>query len=313
MDLFLINMHFFLMIVKNANAMQRKKEGFKNQKAIVLPQFIKKEIQANQLTKLLSVTDIGYYPDAQFHYRNRPEGSEQCILIYCIDGSGWVETENSIRKVQKDQYFIIPANIPHRYGADEKSPWSIYWLHFTGDISSFFTKKEFSVNMLDAIENKRNDRRIRLFEELYQNLSMGYSIENLEYSSICLWYLLGSFNYLPQFERIRAIQEHDIIEKSILHMHEHIDGEINLSDLASLCGFSVSHYSLVFKKKTSRSPIEYFNNLKIQKACQLLDFTDSQIKEIAIQLNFDDQFYFSRVFKKIMGISPVEYRRKKKG
>jgi AraC-like DNA-binding protein len=98
-----------------------------------------------------------------------------------------------------------------------------------------------------------------------------------------------------------------------VYMHDHINGQINLTDLASLCGYSVSHYSLVFRKKTSRSPIEYFNNLKIQKACQILDFTDSHIKEIATQLNFEDQFYFSRVFKKVMGISPVEYRRKKKG
>ena len=96
-------------------------------------------------------------------------------------------------------------------------------------------------------------------------------------------------------------------------MHDHIDGVINLTDLASLCGFSVSHYSMVFKKKTSRSPIEYYNNLKIQKACQMLDFTHSNIKEIAIGLHFEDQFYFSRVFKKMMGVSPMEYRKKKKG
>jgi AraC-like DNA-binding protein len=96
-------------------------------------------------------------------------------------------------------------------------------------------------------------------------------------------------------------------------MHEHIDEKINLTNLANLCGFSISHYCLIFKKKTTRSPIEYVNNLKIQKACQMLDFTDSHVKEIAAQLHFEDQFYFSRVFKKLMGVSPVEYRKKKKG
>jgi AraC-like DNA-binding protein len=293
--------------------MQRKKEGFKGQKAIVLPQFILNEIRANQLTKILFATDIGYYPDAQYHYRNRADGTDQNILIYCTHGKGWVEVDMSIKKVQSNQFFIIPAGTPHKYGADNDDPWTIYWLHFTGDISTSFINNGFAIINLDPVENTRSDRRIRLFEELYQNLSMGYSTENLEYATICLWYLLGSFNYLPQFERIRAIQQHDIIEKSIVYMHDHINGQINLTDLASLCGYSVSHYSLVFRKKTSRSPIEYFNNLKIQKACQILDFTDSHIKEIAAQLNFEDQFYFSRVFKKVMGISPVEYRRKKKG
>jgi AraC-like DNA-binding protein len=293
--------------------MPRKKEGFKDQKAIILPQYIQAEIQTNPLTKLLFITDIGFYPSAQYHYRDRPEGSDQSILIYCIQGKGWIEAGSTTLKVQKDQYFIIPANMPHKYGSDNYDPWTIYWLHFTGDISSSFTNTELSIVNMDPVENTRNDRRIRLFEELYQNLSMGYSTENLEYSSICLWYLLGSFSYLPQFERIRSIQQHDIIEKSIMYMHEHIDGEIKLTDLATLCGYSVSHYSMVFKKKTSRSPIEYFNNLKVQKACQLIDFSDLHIKEIAAQLNFEDQFYFSRVFKRIMGASPAEYRKKKKG
>jgi len=293
--------------------MPRKKEGFKDQKAIILPQSIRSEIQMNPLTKLLFVTDIGYYPDAQYHYRNRQDGSEENILIYCTHGKGWVEAGNSNKKVKKDQYFIIPANTPHKYGSDNQDPWTIYWLHFTGDIGIFFVRNEFIISNLDPVENTRNDRRIRLFEELYQNLSMGYSTENLEYASICLWYLLGSFSYLPQFERIRAIQQSDMVEKSIMYMHDHIDGVINLTDLASLCGFSVSHYSMVFKKKTSRSPIEYYNNLKIQKACQMLDFTHSNIKEIAIGLHFEDQFYFSRVFKKMMGVSPMEYRKKKKG
>ena len=59
--------------------------------------------------------------------------------------------------------------------------------------------------------------------------------------------------------------------------------------------------------------MQYFNNLKIQSACQMLDFTHMNIKEISVQLAFEDQFYFSRVFKKETGLAPQEYRNKKKG
>jgi AraC-like DNA-binding protein len=297
----------------NQEEVMRIEEGFKDQKAIILPQKILFELESNPITKLLFITDIGYYPEAKYHYRERPTGAKQNIIIFCAKGKGWVETDGNKIKVRNDQFFIIPANIPHRYGADTTDPWTIYWLHFTGNLADRFVKKDFSLVTIDPGINTRNDRRIRLFEEIYQNLSMGYSIENIEYSSICLWYFLGAFYYLAQFERIRAIQQHDLIEKSILYMYEHIDSKINLTHLASLCGFSVSHYSMIFKKKTSRSPIEYFNNLKIQKACQLLDFTTLHIKEIASRLNYEDQFYFSRVFKKTMGLSAAEYRKNKKG
>jgi AraC family transcriptional regulator of arabinose operon len=293
--------------------MVRKREGFKGQRAIVLPQFIQDELSSGPLTKLLFLTDIGYYPVAQYHYRERSLGSDQNILIYCIEGKGWIEINNVKRNVNKDQFFTIPAKTAHRYGSDNSDPWTIYWVHFTGESAINFIKKDFSLVNISPDENKRNDRRIRLFEEIYQNLSMGFSVENLDYSSICLWYLLGAFSYIPQFERIRTIQEHDIIEKSILFMQEHFDKRINLSDLALHCGFSVSQFSLIFKKKTSRSPIEYYNNLKIQNACQMLDFTNMHIKEISSLLDFEDQFYFSRVFRKIMGVSPLDYRKRKKG
>lgn len=290
-----------------------KREGFKGERAIVLPQLIQDELRTGSLSKSLFVTDIGFYPDANYHFRDRPSGSEQNILIYCINGEGWVEIKNNRKKVQKDQFFIIPAHVPHKYGAAYSVPWTIHWLHFTGINAENLLQKDFSVINIDPDGNTGNDRRIMLFEEIYQTLSMGFSTENLEYSSICLWYLLGSFKYVLQFKRGTPILKSDLIEKSILYMHQHIDKKINLSDLASHCGLSISHYSLIFKKRTSRTPIQYFNKLKIQKACQMLDFTDMHIKEISIYLNFEDQFYFSRVFRKEMGLPPLEYRKNKKG
>ena len=217
------------------------------------------------------------------------------------------------KKISKNEFALIPSCTPHKYGSEILSPWSIYWLHFAGENAAQFAGTEVSITSIDPSEHSRNDRRPRLFEEIYQNLAMGYSTENLEYASSCLWYLLGAFKYLPQFERIRSVQQHDFVEKSILYMQEHLLDNVDLSDLAQHCGYSVSHYSMVFKRKTSRSPIDYFINLKIQKACQLLDFTDMRINEIAQSLSFDDQFYFSRVFRRIINLSPNDYRKNKKG
>src|SRR5450759_4109130 len=122
-----------------------KKEGFKGQRTIVLPHLIQIELGIYPLTKLLFVTDIGFYPNALYHYRGRPSGSEQNILIYCVEGEGWVEINNTHRKVQKNQFFIIPARVPHKYGADSSAPWSIQWLHFSGIISSSFVQEKFQV------------------------------------------------------------------------------------------------------------------------------------------------------------------------
>ena len=68
----------------------------------------------------------------------------------------------------------------------------------------------------------------------------------------------------------------------------------------------------LFKDRTGFAPIDYFLHMKVQKATQLLDFTEKTVKEIAAELGFDDPYYFSRLFKKIMSYSPTEFRHQRR-
>ncbi|MCH5718282.1 helix-turn-helix domain-containing protein [Niabella hibiscisoli] len=95
-------------------------------------------------------------------------------------------------------------------------------------------------------------------------------------------------------------------------MQEHIMETVALKDLASLIHMSSSHFSAMFKNKTGHSPLEYFNHLKIQRACQYLEFTDMPVKELCYTLGLEDPFYFSRLFSKYMGESPLHYRKRKR-
>lgn len=290
----------------------KKKEGFEGQKSIVLPEVITNELSLNIISSDLYVTDIGFYPDAQFHFRKRNKGAMQNILIYCINGQGWFEVDGKRQIVQSNQYFIIPAHSPHAYGADPKIPWSIYWLHFLGNKAKHFIDRPNQVLELDVALNERYADRILLFEEIYRNLEMGYSIDNLDYASICLMHMLGSFRYLSQFRKIKEVSMSDPISRSIEYMRSNLSNKIRLEEVAAYCGFSLSHFCLLFKKKTHRTPSEYLTHLRIQKACQLLDYSTLKIKEVAQQCGFDDPFYFSKVFTKVMDRTPSIYRKTKK-
>ena len=92
-----------------------KKDGFPNEKAIVIPQEILLKVQKNPMTSLLYPTDIGYYPHAESHYRQREEGSEQHILIYCHEGEGWYDIGKGRCCIKKNQFFIIEAG-PNTHG-----------------------------------------------------------------------------------------------------------------------------------------------------------------------------------------------------
>ncbi len=262
------------------------------------------------------MTDIGKYPTAKHHLRKRERGCKQHILVYCISGKGWVKHNNKTKKICKNQFFLILPDYPHSYGADQKDPWSIYWLHFAGKKSSFFSNMDENLIKTSSSTVARMDDRLLLFEEIFQNLEMGYSIENLIYANLSLWHFLASLKFISQFRQVkrnREVIEMDVIEKSIYFMKDNINSSLTLMQIAEQSGLSSSHFSSLFRKKTGHAPIDYFIHLKIQKACQLLDTTSMRINELSLYLDYEDPYYFSRLFTKVMGISPTAYRKVEKG
>ena len=88
---------------------------------------------------------------------------------------------------------------------------------------------------------------------------------------------------------------------------------ITLEELAAHFKYSASHFSMLFQKETGSSPINYFLRLKIQKACQYIELTDLKLQDIATAIGFEEPAYFSRLFTKIMGMTPSAYRKQEKG
>ncbi|MDR0939963.1 MAG: AraC family transcriptional regulator [Mediterranea sp.] len=290
--------------------MERLADGFKGEKAIVTPYSVRAYQAENAITRQLYVTHIGYYPDAKYHYRVREEGAPENILIYCERGKGWIECGDERFLLESNSFFIIPAGERHAYGADGRMPWSIYWLHFNGEQTPMFQSVIGKLCHLGASDQSRVQERFQLFEEMYRNLEMGYNPENLEYISFCLAHFLASLKYVPQYREIKKIKESDMVQRSILFMKENLEQKIRLEDIADAVGYSSSRFNTLFLERTSFSPMEYYNQLRIQRACSYLQFSDLKIKEIAFRLGYYDPFHFSKAFHKEMEVTPKEYRRR---
>lgn len=291
----------------------RKREGFDGQKLIVLPKKIINDfLTKDEVTKQIHITDIGYYPKARFHYAERHAGIGQHIIIYCIEGYGWLEINKKRIEIGPSEFITIPKNVPHSYGASDNKPWTIYWIHFKGDLAGYIVEL-----ILKNSDNYKpslsyNEQRIKLFEDIYSTLEMGYSSDALRYVSMTFSHFLSSLIYERKFNHPDHDAEKDVIALTIGLMQDKIHATVTLKELADFASLSVSHFSSIFKAKTGYSPIEYYNHLKIQKACQYLSFTDMSIKMVSINLGIDDPYYFSRMFTRLMGSSPTEYRKKNK-
>lgn len=295
--------------------MIKRKDGFSGERALVLPQSIVQEMENDPFSSILHITDIGYYPKAWHHFRERKEPISQYVFIYCIEGSGWYRTEGHEYTVHANQYFILPAGAEHAYGADDTNPWTIYWIHFKGKLASHFAKQCVRPVEIKPGVHSRISTRIDLFEEIFHTLEMGYSHENLLFACSIFYHYLGTLRYLQQYRDAGRTdsEKNDIVTAAIHFMKENIEKKLTLQAIAEHAGYSASHFSVLFSKRTGYAPLAYFNQLKIQQACQLLDFTDMKVNQVCFKIGIEDNYYFSRLFSKIMGMSPREYKKMKKG
>lgn len=294
--------------------MLRIREGFSGERSVVLPEVIQNTCKEDEFISQLYITDIGYYPHAMYHYRERPEGVGQYILIYCFKGSGWYEVLGHHYEVKKNQWFVIPQGEPHVYASNNNDPWTIYWVHFTGKMASFYGNNRFVPSDISTSATSRIAERNELFEEIFGVLTDGYNVNNMRYASSLLYTYLATFCYLKNYRDYRPqserIDSSDIVKMAVRFMMEHIEKTLTLAEISDYIGYSTSQFSLLFKNSTGHSPLNYFNMLKIQEACKWLENSDLKINQICSKVGIDDSYYFSRLFTKIVGVSPKKYRQR---
>ena len=96
-------------------------------------------------------------------------------------------------------------------------------------------------------------------------------------------------------------------------MKEHIELQLDMHELAEKTGCNPTVLAARFKQETGYTLRSYFNHLKIQEACLYLDNTDMSVSQICFKIGLNDALYFSRLFSRITGVCPRDYRKRTKG
>ncbi|WP_339316302.1 helix-turn-helix domain-containing protein [Paenibacillus sp. FSL R10-2734] len=292
----------------------KKPEGFMKEKLYVLPDYWMKELEQEGLTSSLYITDIGYFPKAEYHFRERPEGSPAHIFIFCEAGEGWVELNQGERMILREgDMIVIPPDTHHRYGAMPENPWSIYWFHFKGEHATRLVHL-FGLSATPLTLSPSGIARfIEWFHPAYELLAeRTYALTTHVHVAQTARQLLSGIG-INSNKSAQEKKRENYLEQAIQYMNQHMGGSIRLTELSRHVGLSQQHLIHLFNLETGVPPIEYFLRLKIQRAGQLLDLTELSIKEISSAVGISDPYYFSRLFKKMSGFSPSHYRNIPKG
>lgn len=290
--------------------MQRRiQEGFSGQKMWVIPKPALAKWSAHPMLQSLIPTDIGWYPSAKYHYREREQGADEHILIYCVEGAGWCDIAGEHHLINASEALIIPRHTPHVYGAVEATPWSIHWMHFIGTEADFFVHHVPSGEYKLPVDPQCALAVDQLFKESYDSFVGGFILYRLIYCTQLLRHLLGRLFFANSyFSPVQRTSRFRSIEATLAYLNQNIHQDVSLTEMAKHADLSVSHFSYLFKQQTGYSPTDYFIHLKMQRACTMLLLTRKAIREIAYEIGYDDPYYFSRIFKKVIGLSPQHYR-----
>ncbi len=186
------------------------------------------------------------------------------------------------------------------------SNWSHYILNFSGEEAAQLINKTGILNARVVSVKDQNTAEIIMRSIVDESLN-----NTANSQQICEYYLkillLKLSDWIISVDNIRQT-DYDTFIKCKNFIDKDFVNLISIDNISNACGVSQQHLARIFKKYIQKTPLTYLQKLKMNRAAVLILGTDFSIARIATELSFADQFYFSKVFKKIYGISPLEYR-----
>ncbi len=271
----------------------------------------------------LTVTTIGHekiepgepYPTkghADGYYFDLAKGRvlNEYQLLYNPEGEGVFHSRTvKERRLRAGDMFLLFPGEWHSYHPTPSIGWESYWIGFKGPhiddrVRAGFlspTKPIYHIGFSDSI--------VSLYKQAYEA-----AVEEAAYSQQLMAgivnHLIGMMYSLERTNELKSrSQMHvDMISRARLRIRESLESSLTIQEVAEEMGVSYSNFRKLFKEFTGFSPAVYQQDLRLQRAKELLTTTNMSIKEIAYQLNFESPDYFSAKFKAKTGRRPSELR-----
>lgn len=244
------------------------------------------------------------HANPDYHHR-RPENNFVTVIEYVLSGSGFIDSPSGLFTASAGDSFLLHADEPHNYYANPEDPWVKIWINIDSQIAN-------------AILNAYGITTTSIFPNLdisdYLNQIHDIAKANPSNPELVFDRSFTIFIRLCQFLRnyMKPRHQQPDIPKNIADLKSyidlHLDEELNLEKCATITNLSVSQTIRAFSKAYGNTPYKYLNEQRFDVAKTLLRGSQLPLQEIATQLGFADQYYFSSFFKKKCGKSPKEYR-----
>ncbi|RKN80593.1 helix-turn-helix transcriptional regulator [Paenibacillus ginsengarvi] len=259
---------------------------------------------------LLRIYSIGYQvvkePGYDFHGLRR--NAEGMLFQYTLSGSGYLEAEGRLFPVPKDRAFLVEIPGDHRYYYEPSSgkPWEVLWIRFGGELAATYWEQ--LCNRGRVLSFERDSKPIRLLFQLYGDVKGGRLGGAVDQSVRIYEWLLHVWDEAARPGKPELPHHEAVFPRAVLFMNEQYHRPLTLEDIANEEKLSKYHFCKQFHRKIGMSPIAYLNKVRMEEAVSLLSTTSLPVADIARLTGFETPGYFAKVFKRLVGGTPTEYR-----
>ena len=241
---------------------------------------------------------------------HRIGGRDDFQILYVAKGVGTF-TINGEEQVFEEGTIVLylPGEDQYYYYTNETSP-IIYWLHFSGHNALKLLEENGMLNDRNFFVGIKIDLST-IFDKIIVELQFGkgkfFEMCNLytkELVTLCSRYAIESTH--PFYTKNK------VLDKAIKYFNENFNTAISIKEYANDFNISCCWFIRSFKNYTGTTPIQYVTNIRINKAKNLLQDDSLTIGEIGNLIGYQNPLYFSRIFKKNVGLAPMGYKKLKR-
>lgn len=268
----------------------------------------KEYTNSNHINTDLNVTCYGHETCNKKHYWG-PGIRDYYLIHYVISGKGIFKTGENVYKINAGEAFVIEPEAISYYEADNDDPWEYIWIGFSGLKSAHYVSQISPKNSCPILYCKKDNKLEQCIGEM-----LSYSYEQCGRDIILQSYLYKFIYLLIQSVDInRNTTQKYIAEKYVedaaIYISNNYSNDIKVYDIAKYVNITRAYLFRLFKKYLHTSPQQFLINFRIEKASELLKNPSFTIGNVARSVGYTDVLLFSKIFKKITGISPSEYRK----